>query len=651
MNITSFRRFLISIILITIGSSMTWATITEFSYNGLKYEYDSFDGSVNLCAKQIISGEVTIPGKVPYNNREYTVYFRYIGTFANSTSLKKITFGEGIQHIASETFRGCTALEEVKLSSTVIQILGSAFRDCKKLKSINTEKVQYFSSLCFSGCESLHYINLTSMKNSDQRAFAGASGLKEIILPTTITNIGPGTFRDCTSLTEITIPENVSKIGASSLFAGCTALKTIYWNAKKAVPYLWSNPDSNDPVSSKTIFYSFNNKEIAPPVETIVFGDEVESIPDYLCNNLPTLKKVVVGKNMKTFGKDVFENCTGIQEVYWNATNCNSNGNTKFWWTDDKQQRKSAPITTFKIGDFVKSIPTWLCSYMHKTESITIPGTVTNIGACAFYHSSGLSKIDIPTGVETIGVNAFAHMSNITSFTIPWSVNEIGKTAFSNCEKLKSVTFNAKECTVSDPFENSPKLTSITFQNEVIKVPAGICKGLITLNSVHFGSAVKTIETAAFSGCSALKDIELSGTISRIEQEAFNKCSSIENIFIGSNVYEIGNYAFNGCNKIKLINSQAMIPPTIYANTFSNYSATLRVPYDCEKRYQSDKYWVKFFPASGIDGIEADKSEVVDVYSLDGLLLHTQCRLSDVELRPGVYVIVSNGKSSKIMIK
>lgn len=86
----------------------------------------------------------------------------------------------------------------------------------------------------------------------------------------------------------------------------------------------------------------------------------------------------------------------------------------------------------------------------------------------------------------------------------------------------------------------------------------------------------------------------------------------------------------------------------------TQYAIVLSINYD-GKSTTSKTYLLSTTNASdapaGIDGIEADKSEVVDVYSLDGLLLHTQCRLSDVELRPGVYVIVSNGKSSKIMIK
>jgi len=86
----------------------------------------------------------------------------------------------------------------------------------------------------------------------------------------------------------------------------------------------------------------------------------------------------------------------------------------------------------------------------------------------------------------------------------------------------------------------------------------------------------------------------------------------------------------------------------------TQYAIVLSINYD-GKSTTSKTYLLSTTNASdtpaGIDGIEADKSKVVDVYSLDGLQLHTQCRLSDIELKPGVYVVVSNGKSSKIMIQ
>ena len=52
------------------------------------------------------------------------------------------------------------------------------------------------------------------------------SGMKEIYLPTSLTEIGDGAFKGCTELTSITIPDGVTRIGIVA-FGGCTGLTSV----------------------------------------------------------------------------------------------------------------------------------------------------------------------------------------------------------------------------------------------------------------------------------------------------------------------------------------------------------------------------------------------------------------------------------------
>lgn len=63
----------------------------------------------------------------------------------------------------------------------------------------------------------------TGIKNVGGYAFAGDTGLKEIILPNSITSINKNSFTYCTNLSSITIPEKVTNIGVQA-FYGCTNL-------------------------------------------------------------------------------------------------------------------------------------------------------------------------------------------------------------------------------------------------------------------------------------------------------------------------------------------------------------------------------------------------------------------------------------------
>ena len=103
---------------------------------------------------------------------------------------------------------------------------------------------------------------------------------------------------------------------------------------------------------------------------------------------------------------------------------------------------------------------------LHNLTSITIPASVTTIGAgafesckslksitfeegsqvtkidyVAFFCCSSLENITIPNRVETIGVDAFNGCASLTSITIPESVTIIRMGAFANCKNLSSITF------------------------------------------------------------------------------------------------------------------------------------------------------------------------------------------------------------------
>ena len=68
-------------------------------------------------------------------------------------------------------------------------------------------------------------------------------------------------------------------------------------------------------------------------------------------------------------------------------------------------------------------------------------GSVTSIGAYAFYGCSGLTSITIPSSVTSIGNSAFYNCSGLTSITIPYRVTSIGVYAFYGCSGLATVKF------------------------------------------------------------------------------------------------------------------------------------------------------------------------------------------------------------------
>ena len=76
-----------------------------------------------------------------------------------------------------------------------------------------------------------------------------------------------------------------------------------------------------------------------------------------------------------------------------------------------------------------------------RLTKVTIPDSLTSIGAYTFRSCTNLTSITIGNGVTSIGKNAFEQCSGLTSITIPDSVTSIEEEAFFTCRGLITVTF------------------------------------------------------------------------------------------------------------------------------------------------------------------------------------------------------------------
>ena len=108
-------------------------------------------------------------------------------TFAQITTLKRVTLGDSITKIPELAFFNCTGLQTVSIPS--------------------------------------------GLKKIGSQAFFGCSSLQNVTLPASLTEIGYQAFRDCNKLTSITFPDSLTKIGDSA-FSGCTGLTYISYGSE-----------------------------------------------------------------------------------------------------------------------------------------------------------------------------------------------------------------------------------------------------------------------------------------------------------------------------------------------------------------------------------------------------------------------------------
>ena len=92
---------------------------------------------------ETLSGDITIPEKVTYDDTEYPVttimgcYADWLGGAFSDTQVTKVTLPNSIKNIGSEAFRGSQYLQEVVLNEGLTEIGERAFMECPELTTIN----------------------------------------------------------------------------------------------------------------------------------------------------------------------------------------------------------------------------------------------------------------------------------------------------------------------------------------------------------------------------------------------------------------------------------------------------------------------------------------------------------------------------------
>jgi hypothetical protein len=195
-----------------------------------------------------------------------------------------------------------------------------------------------------------------------EKVFENLAHVKSIHISKTVTDIANKAFYKCVSITEIRIPENVRCIG-TQIFLGCESLTTVYYDSTYA------------PAEGETFIKNATIKKI-------VFGDNLTTIPNYICYNCDNLEEIILSPNTKYIGNYAFYYCQSVEKIDLPEGLLNTGWYAFYGWN----------ITELIIPDSVTSIYNSFrdCG---KLERIVMPTSIISVPNQTFYLCHAIKEV------------------------------------------------------------------------------------------------------------------------------------------------------------------------------------------------------------------------------------------------------------------
>lgn len=547
--------------------------------------------------------EITIPSTFETGTAKNSPF-----TSGENSTLRKVTFADGIQVIPQYFLSNITTLTKIEIPASVQKIGDHAFADCSNLTAVTFKepadsKLTTIDTSAFEGCslmtlfklpEGVTTINASAFKDCKKisltdlptglitignAAFENCTMLRVGELPA-ITALGTAAFKNCVNLPFLSVDtSNLAEINATA-FEGCTGLRSVQINGgeKKQTTIAdgafatcnslkWLDIENVKSIGknafAKLPFSALEINQVDTIGESAFAGcDKLENpviqnvkiigASAFAGSGAQTDDNKVLLDSIQNVGSRAFEGCqftsADIRDLEKVTT-----------YTDPETKIEYSPFakSSIKKVEFSDETKNTVCTKAFKNvtslQSVELAycftyGNISTIDASAFEGCVNLTDINLSDKLTTINGLAF-YNTGLTEITVPASLTKI-------------TTASAAGKNVG-PFAGGV-LRKVTFADGVTKSLQGMFMGTTSLEEVVLPKSLKTIDQNAFKDCSSLKKLSVgkSGgenvldTVETINAGAFNGCSSLETLTL-KNVAKIDssdtNRTFGGCTSLKKV--------------------------------------------------------------------------------------------------
>ena len=220
-------------------------------------------------------------------------------------------------------------------------------------------------------------------------------------------------------------------------------------------------------------------------------------------------------------------------------------GISELAFRDDALTNLTLPDTLTRIGAFA-------FINCDSLKSVVIPGSVTEIGKYAFANCDLLESAVMEEGVARVSEGMFSSCIALKQVTVPDSVEQIGRRAFFECESLTNVTLGKGLHGIdAEAFFACPGLLKITIPEGVTVIGEEAFEYCGGLTAVTVPGSVRDIGRAAFANCPNLSTVRICEGVTVIGESVFTICRGLRNVAIPASVTKIGRTAFADCESLE----------------------------------------------------------------------------------------------------
>ncbi len=460
-----------------------------------------------------------------------------IGNYAfnNCSNIRSISLPEGLQTIGNNAFNiGSPYLTEIVIPSTVTTIGSYAFRLCGALEKVTV----------------LATSPLTSITARTVGSSSGNSYYYDIF--------ADAVFSTAALYVPISQLANYKAANGWKLFTHFHISGTCGAEGDN-VQYDLNITTGTLTISGTGAIADYNTLDNRAPwydlrsnITSIKICDGVTHVGRYAFNGCSTATEVWMSTTVTGCGASAFLNCSDLTKVKYGKTGSTILSYATDWAQIEFANYQANPLASAHVLQVYKAIST-IPAFSNVTSlenrnisaikpyafygcttltNAVLPANVETIGDDAFYGCTNLATVTLPDALTTIGKEAFKNCSTLTSITIPENVTLMtchnGSTTYSifgGCAQLTTIVWNARNC-ASDyikvgtgsgfnygtPFSGIySQITSITFGENVERIPNYLCYHMDHLTSVTIPSSVTNIGTEAFDACSGTMSVICEG--------------------------------------------------------------------------------------------------------------------------------------------